>query len=220
MVVFMMILIGCTQPKVDETQEQIAYLENYEIIGEEREDRIGYVPDQIFVEVDRSNEGATEFVISPSREQGELFSLPEGRYIIFPEYAGNLFIRDETGEIIYQEFIGSFMGVAQVTFDIHENYTIEVDQGVTFAYLNPVETVISNELSAGMWRVGSDIAPGQYELDEYFGYGYLQILKETGEHHVFELVSSINSETTPLFDLADGDVIIVSGISLIPLKPL
>ncbi|MED1560875.1 hypothetical protein P4U44_02980 [Alkalihalobacillus alcalophilus] len=220
-IVVLLVITGCRQTQLGETEKIKTFQNNYELVGEEKAQIVAGISSHIFDEIDRSNEEALEeFVIRPSREVGQLHSLPEGRYQLHPEYSGNVYIRDQDGTLIYHSILGSRYGVETITIDLKETFTIEADGGLTWVYIYPVETDITNELTAGIWKVGLDVAPGTYQVTEYSGLGYFEVWELNEEPRLYELIGSGFNQTNPEVTLEEGQVIRLTGVSSLVLDPM
>ena len=216
---YLFVLIGCSP----EPSEKVSrYQENNEIIGEEREDLIGEISDTIYHSVDRSNSDAEELMISPPDRKGESIIPSEGRYTISagvfedPPQSGRLLVYDENEVLLIDELLDFSYGVSSVTVDLNGSHTVHVD-GLDQAFLTPVATEISNELTAGIWEVGKDIEAGSYAvIPADFSFGYLQIFEEGELPRVFEFLnSSPESAINVQLQLKDGQKLKISRLEML-----
>lgn len=204
-IVSLIVLTGCQQL----SEKVLVYQENYEIIGTEREEIIGEVSDTIYESIDRSNSAATNVFIEPILQEGNDVTLPEGRYEITALMAGNVFVRDEHGTLLFHDIIArSPYGVERITVDVNGKHIIHVD-GFDNVMITPVPTQLSNELSPGIWEVGKDIKAGNYTV-KGTGLGYLQIFEQGQSPQVFEVIGW-GSESVSEIQLKDGQKIKITG---------
>ncbi len=122
--------------------------------------------------------------------------------------SGRVVVSDENGVILLEEVLG-LGGVERVTLNLNGSHEVYFD-GLDWAYLTPVPTEQLNELTAGIWEVGADIAAGSYTVNAPYDYvfGYLHIFEEDSNPRIFELLdnSSIN------LDLKEGQILKISGV--------
>ncbi|GAA5417103.1 hypothetical protein Pryu01_02164 [Paraliobacillus ryukyuensis] len=119
---------------------------------------------------DGSNAGdsVTENVITLSDGNytvGE--DLSAGRYEITAEQTGNIFVENNSNSGSVSEIIedqGLNLGVPSVTINLTEGATIEISDLDPAIFTPVTERNLSNTLSTGMWVVGTDIEPGNYEV--------------------------------------------------------
>lgn len=203
------VLNGCSQQLSDKV---LSYQENFEIIGAEREEIIGNISDTIYESIDRSNSEATNVIVDPILQEGNDVTLPEGRYEIVAQIAGNVFVRDEQGELLFRDIIAPPpFGVGKVTVNVNGKHTIHVD-GFEQAFITPVPTQLSNELSPGIWEVGKDIEAGSYSVTGD-GFGYLQIFEQGESPKVFEVLG--DSSQTIAIHLKDGQKLKITRVSTV-----
>ena len=209
------LLAGCNElPKP--SQEKVSHYEkNFEIIGAEKERMIGLVNGAIYRSVDRANKTAKPQTISVVPIEGVEISLGTGRYMITGYPAGNIFIYDENGELILTEIVGSYAGSGSLTLDIDSSYTVRADGGYDSVQITPVKTVLATDLTTGLWKVGTDIAPGEYDIEIEEAYGYLQIFEEGKEPILFELIGGKVGQTNGQVTLKAGQTIRVTDTSFI-----
>lgn len=208
-IVSLFILTGCIQQLSDKV---LSYQENYELIGDERVEIIGNISNTIYESIDRSNSEATELIIDPIFQEGNDVILPEGRYAIAAQIAGNVFVRDEAGELLFHDIIAPPpFGVGKVTFDVNGKHIVHVD-GFEQVFITPVATQLSNELSPGIWEVGKDIEEGSYTVTGD-GFGYLQIFQQGEEPKVYELLGATNQEIT--LHLKEGQKVKITRVSTV-----
>lgn len=124
----------------------------------------------------RDNSSAKETILSAgSFECGK--DIPEGRYtckaingdVGFQVFKGNNILP----EVVDVLSVNGDKGVSTLTFSLNTGDTIIIDNHkVKFI---PVETKLSDKLTAGIWEVGIDIKPGKYIAKAKDGDGVLTI---------------------------------------------
>lgn len=205
----LLVLNGCQQPSEKITR----YQENYEIIGKEKDEMITNTSETIYESIDRSNSEAKEVIIEPIYKEGKDVILPQGRYEIGGHITGNVYIHDEHGQLLFHDIIGTPpLGVENITIDVNGSHIVHVD-GFEQAYIIPVSTELSTELSSGIWEVGKDIEEGRYTVTGS-GLGYLQIYEQGKSPQVFEVIGG-DSHTASKVHLKDGQMLKISGVNLI-----
>jgi hypothetical protein len=214
----MLILTGCTsifQAAPSEKAER--YQDNYEIIGEEKEEMMAEmnISKTIFDISDRDNPQVEDTIYFDVNNEEE-FTLPPGRYWFSGEISGNIYIYDDEDKLLIHEIIG-MPGVMGFTADVDESHTIRID-GLESATAMPWPTETSNELSTGIWHVGTDIEPGTYMVKPAGGFGHVIILAPYGDAQVFEMIGSQASTTESEIELEEGQVIRITGISTVEFK--
>jgi hypothetical protein len=216
-VVGVFVMTGCEHGAFQDppTEKVLRFKENFEIIGSEREDMIGKVNPALFITSDRSNALAEEVRLPVVPQEGEEIKLPSGRYSISGFPTGNVFVRDENGELVLREIVGTYAGVRSLTVDIDESYTVRVDGGYNYVTILPVATQLSTELTAGIWDVGLDIEAGDYTVTAPNGLGYLQVLDKNDDPKMYELIVGAASSTSSKIQLTDGQKLRITGISMI-----
>ncbi|MUK90117.1 hypothetical protein GMD78_17225 [Ornithinibacillus sp. L9] len=209
------IATGCSDVfQLSPSEKVKSYGENYEIIGNEKEELLQDVSETIFEHGDRSNSQAQEHHI-PALDVRETFSVPEGRYQITGNITGNVYIHDDKGVLVYHNIVGSPYGVPAITLDIKDTYTITVD-GFDQVAVIPIETQIQTELTAGIWEVGMDIEAGDYIITgPHGGIGYVQILDTNDEAKVYEVFGGDFSSSNSHIQLKEGQIIRIIGISTV-----
>lgn len=216
------VLIGCSQQP---SEKVLQYQENNEIIGKEKDDIIGEISDTIYDTIDRSNIGAEEIIINAVvRDMPDIIP-NKGRYSISPimsqdgfPQSGRVLIYDQDNVLLVSEVFDSFYGVGSVTVDLNGSHSVHVD-GINQAMITPVDTQLSNELSAGIWEVGKDIEAGEYSVyvPEY-GFGDLHVFEEGKPPRVFEFLDA-SPESKVNIQLIEGQRLRVSGLSLLQFEP-
>lgn len=141
--------------------------------------------------------------------------LKAGRYMITGYPTGNIFVYDEKGDLVLSEIVGSYAGPGSLTIDIQSGYTVRADGGYDSVEITPVPTALATDLTAGLWEVGLDIEPGEYEIALDTKYGYLHVFEEGKEPRVFELIGGEIAKSDGHVTLEEGQVIRVTGTSLI-----
>ncbi|TCJ01611.1 hypothetical protein [Cytobacillus praedii] len=205
----MLFLNGCQQL----SEKIISYQENYEIVGKEKDEMINNTSETIYESIDRSNLDAKEVIIDPIYKDGEDVILPRGRYKIGGHITGNVYIHDEHGKLLFHDILGTApLGVESITVDVNGSHIVHVD-GFEQAYIMPVTTQLSSELSSGIWEVGKDIEEGSYTVTGS-GLGYLQIYEQGESPQVFEVIGG-DSHTASKVHLKDGQKLKISGVNII-----
>lgn len=215
------VMTGCTYgPFQNAPSEKVLLYEgNFEITGRENDDIIGKVNPALFETSDRSNALAEEVDITVVPIEGKEIKLPSGRYTITGYPTGNVFIRDKHGELLLREIVGSYAGVGSLTVDIDETYTVRVDGGYDSVNILPVPTLLSTELTTGIWEVGLDIEAGKYTITTPNGLGYLQIFDHNDDSKMYELIGGTSSSTKSEVRLIAGQKLRLTGISMINFQP-
>ncbi|MCG3089529.1 hypothetical protein [Sporosarcina cyprini] len=207
-------MAGCSEvPKSPEINS--AYEQNFEIIGPEKEKMLGAVNPGIYQMVDRENRSAEPVSIPVVPKEGTEVKLKSGRYMFTGYPTGNIFVYDEKGDLILSEIVGSYAGSGSLTIDIQSSYTVRADGGYDSVEITPVPTALATDLTTGLWDVGQDIEPGDYEIALDYGYGYLHVFEEGKEPRVFELIGGEIAKSDGHVTLEEGQVIRVTGTSLI-----
>ncbi|GEL78496.1 hypothetical protein [Tenuibacillus multivorans] len=209
------LLAGC-QSNISNATE--SYIENYEIIGEEKEGMLEDVSETIFETTDRSNAQAEEILEYYPEEDIEELTINPGRYQITGDGSGNVYIYDQQGDLLFHDILGGRNGVESITIDIAEQHTIKID-GLFHINFTPVPTEIKTDLTAGIWEVGTDVAAGTYDVTTPHGIGYVQIFDPDGDHQVYEFIANELSQTKSTIKLTEGQMVRVTDISLVKLKP-
>ncbi|MED3552085.1 hypothetical protein [Cytobacillus praedii] len=205
----MLFLNGCQQA----SEKIITYQENYEIVGKEKDEMINNTSETIYESIDRSNLDAKEVIIDPIYKDGEDVILPRGRYEIGGHITGNVYIHDEHGKLLFHDILGTGpLGVESITVDVNGSHIVHVD-GFEQAYIMPVTTQLSSELSSGIWEVGKDIEEGSYTVTGS-GLGYLQIYEQGESPQVFEVIGG-DSHTASKVHIKDGQKLKISGVNII-----
>ncbi|MEK5037781.1 hypothetical protein [Sporosarcina sp. FSL K6-3457] len=220
-VIALFVIAGCEHGAFQDSPSEkvLRYGENFEIIGSEKDHRIGQVNPALFTTSDRSNALAKEVQLPVVPQEGKELKLPSGRYSITGSPTGNVFILDGNGELLLREIVGSYAGVNTLTVDIDEAYTIRVDGGYDSVSILPVATQLSTELTAGIWEVGLDIEAGSYKVTTPYGLGYLQILDKNNDSKVYELIGGTYSSTTSSLYLDEGQKLRITELSSIQFQP-
>src|SRR5690606_25209409 len=178
LIIGLFVLSGCGQ---EPSEIVLAYQENSEIIGSEKDSIIGEVSDTIYDSIDRSNAKAEEIFLGPIEGQGVDITPPEGRYRISADMppdgmpqSGRILVHDEEGVLLLSEIIDYSFAVS-VTVDLSGSHTVHID-GLDYAMLIPGETEVSDDRAAGSWEVGKEIAARNYSIfPKENGFGDLQI---------------------------------------------
>lgn len=207
-------MAGCSE--VSKSPEiNSAYERNFEIIGPEKDKLLGIVNPVIYQMVDRKNVNAEPVSIPVITKEGKEVKLKAGRYMFTGYPTGNIFVYDENGDLILSEIVGSYEGAGSLTMDIQSSYTVRADGGYDSVEITPVPTALTTDLTAGLWEVGQDIEPGEYEIAIDSKYGYLHVYEEGKEPRVFELIGGEIAKSDGLVTLEEGQVVRVTGTSLI-----
>lgn len=163
----------------------------------------------------------------PNLKEQELYAgkwtvgedIKPGRYQLTTNQgdSGNIFVDDETGKGLINDILSnkenSGLGVASITIDLKEGYTIEIKR-LDVVFLNPYETKILTSLSAGTWIAGVDIDPGKYTVTTASNQGNLIIDGPDGTAKTMALLSSDITEGVTVA-LEEGDVIRISNLDVV-----
>ena len=210
------VLTGCNRLFHEPPSEKVMrYQENYEIIGNEKDEMLDNVSELIFETSDRSNLLAEEVVIGVVGNEGKEIKVPSGRYQIIGNVTGTVDIRDENGDLLFHDILGSPYGVPSITVDLNDTHTIRMDGGLEQVHVSPVSTQLSTELTAGIWEVGLDIKKGTYSVTTPRGLGSLQIFDPNEDPKVYEVIGGTFSATKSDVQLSDGQKLRINGISMI-----
>jgi len=137
--------------------------------------------------------------------------LPQGRYLITGDSAGTIVIW--RGPVpAFEESLGEG-GIGSITTYVSNGDIIEIS-GITNVSFTPVEErALSNTLTTGNWIVGIDIPAGQFYATASAGTGTLIIWRNDAVI-VNEILGDGDYGVERIsVDLADGDVIAVTGLS-------
>ena len=221
LIIVLLMLTGCGRLLNAPSYNNMTAIEkNSEIVGDEKNEIVGNISKTIFDSVDRANLKAETYETGVIEKSGMEVKVPEGRYIIFAGMAGNVFVYDEQGDLVIRELFDGFYGVDSLTIDIRDDYTVFFDGGNEGATIMPAETIISNELTPGIWEVGVDIEAGKYSISVGEGVlGHLQIFELDKEVQVYELIGGGTTRTESDVQLVDGQKLKITGIKFIQFKP-
>lgn len=213
--VCMIILSGCHNLQGTNTEIGSVYADNYEITGTARDEIIGTVHPAIFTTVDRSNkEAKRKYGPMPSRK-GAKVTIEAGRYALSGNPTGNIFIYDKDDNLLVREIVGDKAGVPTITADIDSTFSIFFDGGYNSVTIAPVKTMLSTELTTGIWDVGLDIEPGSYTMSIPNGYGFVQIFEEGKDPRLFELLAGGLTNSESLVQLKEGQKVRVSKVPVV-----
>ncbi|MDN4607994.1 hypothetical protein [Sporosarcina highlanderae] len=214
-----LILSGCHNLQGKKSEMISVYADNYELTGIIRDEIIGKVHPAIFTTVDRSNKEAKRLFGPMPTKRGAKLYLETGRYELTGNPSGNIYIYDKDDILILQEIVGKHAGVPTLTVDIDSTYSIVFDGGYNTVTIEPAETVLSTELTAGIWDVGLDIEPGDYTISIPVGYGYVQVLEQGKEPCLFELMGGGLTNSQSIVQLKEGQKVRVSKVSVVYFEP-
>lgn len=192
---------------------------NSEIVGKEKEELVGRVSETIFDAIDRNNASEDHIETGAIEKAGLEIQVPEGRYSILAGPAGNVFIYDEDGDLLIRELFDTMGGASSLTVDLSETHTIFFDGGLDGGTILRAETLISNELTSGIWEVGKDIEEGTYAISTEYEVGYLQIFERGKEVRVYELIGGDYTKTESIVQLVKGQKLKITGLPLIQFEP-
>ena len=219
--IVLLVLTGCGRVlNAPSFNNMTAIEKNSEIVGDEKNEIVGNVNKAIFDSVDRANLKAETYETGVIEKSGMEVKVPEGRYMIFAGMAGNVFVYDEQGDLVIRELFDEIYGVDSLTVDIRDDYTVFFDGGNEGATIMPAETLISNELTPGIWEVGVDIEAGKYSISVGGGVlGHLQVFDPNKEVRVYELIGGDTTRTESHVELVDGQKLKITGINSIQFNP-
>ena len=220
--IVLLVLVGCGRVLNATSYNNMTAIEkNSEIVGDEKIEIVGNISKTIFDSVDRANLKAETYETGFIEKLGMEVKVPEGRYTIFAGMAGNVFVYDEQGDLVIRELFDDFYGVDSLTVDIRDNYTVFFDGGNEGATIMPAETLISNELTPGIWEVGIDIEAGKYSVSAGEGVlGHLQVFDPDKEVRVYELIGGDTTRTESDVQLIDGQKLKLTGLKSVQFKPI
>jgi len=202
------ILFGCS---TNFTEHTYLYIENSEIIGEEKENLLKNLSPTIWDEIDRSNKYAKELIAEVKKPNSE-FKVSPGRYIISGTLAGNITVYDQDRKILLDETIGI---INTVTLDLNENHIIVADGGFESIMIEPVSTEIQTTLTTGIWDVGLDVEPGTYSFKAGWGTGYIIVLDRKEEPKVYDVIGNF---TESKIELKSGQKVIITEIDRVDIE--
>jgi hypothetical protein len=205
-VICLLILGGCQAP----SEQSLHYQENYEITGREKEEILKKTSDSIFMSINRDNTKAKEDTIDAIYNEGKDIVLPEGRYRITGQLTGNVFIYDEQESLLFHDLIGPPpLGVESITVDMDGKNILHVD-GFEQVNIMPVDTVLSTELTPGIWEVGKDIKAGTYSVTGN-DLGYLEVFEQGTTPRLYEVIGGESQSETDL-ELKNGQKLRITGL--------
>ncbi|GKV70613.1 hypothetical protein NCCP2716_31110 [Sporosarcina sp. NCCP-2716] len=219
LLVLLLCAAGCQQKGIPSTESVVRYSQGYELTGREKEKLVGPVHPGLFAAADRNNPGAGQVSIPVVPKTGESIELPAGRYMITGYPTGNIYVLDAEGKTVLREIVGDYAGAHSLTVSIEESYTIRADGGFDSVEVTPAATSLQNVLTAGIWEVGTDIAPGRYTISLDETYGYLQVLEEGKEPLLYELVGGTAGRTEGSVELKEGQWLRVTETGAITFTP-
>lgn len=218
-----LMLSGCNPMQEKPSDQTLAYMEDFQLFGPEKDELIGELNPAIYRTVNRSNEGLDQLPITVVPQEGVNVQVPSGRYMITGYPVGNIFVYDENNELIVTEIVGSYSdaGAASLTVDIDASYTIRADGGYESVNVAPIPTIMTTEsLSNGLWTVGIDIEAGTYKATPAYGHGYLAIYEEGKEPVLYELIGGEIGKTASVIELKDGQVVHLKKVSVVLLETM
>ncbi|MHA6253273.1 hypothetical protein [Oceanobacillus sp. CAU 1775] len=215
------LLVACSE---EPSEKVAAYQDNFEILGEERDELIGDVSDTIYESIDRDATDPEEIFLSSIGKDGVQITPPAGRYWIgsmgfsgAPE-SGRIVVYDEDDKLLIDQLYDQGFGGSSVTVDLNGTHTVHID-GLNEAQITPVETEFYNELTSGIWEVGKDVEAGEYDImGTDYGFGYLHVFEEGKEPRVFEFLNS-SPDSQVRLELKAGQKLRVSSV-FIQLTPV
>ncbi len=217
--VCMLLLSGCHPLQGTKSEKRSLYEDNYEIIGTTRDEIIGKVHPAIFTTVDRRNIGTKRTYGPVVSKDGLKLNVAAGRYVLTGYPTGNMFIYDKNHNLLVREIVGSKAGVPSLTADIDSTFSIVFDGGYNTITIEPVETELSTELTAGIWDVGLDIEPGNYTISIPYGYGFVQIFEQGKDPLLYELTGGELTGSKSRVHLKEGQKVRVTKISTVNFEP-
>jgi len=131
--------------------------------------------------------------------------------------SGNFVVQGTTDT--YNEILGS-NGVPEVRVKISDGDSIQIS-GLSQVTFTPVTTPLVTAhtpvtLHAGTWTVGEDVGPGRYVAAQGSGQSGNFFILDAGVNEILGGASGVPSVT---FNVKNGDVIGVSGLSQVTLTP-
>ncbi|REB06119.1 hypothetical protein DVB69_14405 [Sporosarcina sp. BI001-red] len=214
-----LLLVGCQAKHIPTTEQAVRYEQNYELLGDEKDELIKLVNPALFTTVDRSNPQAEAVSVPVVPKTGEELKLKTGRYMITGYPTGNIYVFDAQGKEILREIVGDYAGAGSLTVSIDESYTVRADGGYDSVEVFLSPTSLNTELSAGVWEVGTDIKAGKYTISVDQGYGILQILEKEKDAILYELVGGTIGRTESTVQLKEGQWLRVTDASFITFHP-
>ncbi|MCL2455899.1 MAG: hypothetical protein FWD18_11460 [Micrococcales bacterium] len=146
-----------------------------------------------------------------------------GRYVITPGggESGNLQVSSASDPLKVNEILGTAygLGVPSVTVDLVADDEIKIS-GLSSVTFTPAETSLSNQLSAGQWIVGLDIAAGRYVVTPAEGEsGNFFVYSDRGFPKVNEILGGDFGVPSVTVSLEDGQRIKISSLSSVVFEP-
>ncbi len=210
---------GCQSKEIPSTESAVRYSQNFELTGREKEELIGPLHPGLFAAVDRNNPDAEQVSIPVVPKSGESIDLPAGRYRVTGYPTGNIELLDAEGKPILREIVGDYAGAHSLTLSVGESFSIRADGGYDSVDISPVAPSMENVLTAGVWEVGTDIAPGRYTISQDGVYGYLQLFDEGKDPLLFELIGGTTGRTEGQIELKKGQWLRVTQTDSIVFTP-
>lgn len=212
----MLILSGCHFLQTKEpSKEAIAYLNNFEIIGEEKERMLANIHPDILKSAIKEKESTEENFLYIDHKADRPYQVSSGRYEVSGKGTGYIYLYNEKNELIYREY--KAYGIETIQLDIREDYDFRFN-GLEEVSLIEIEPEITFTLTTGVWEVGTHIHPGVYEIQGE-GFGYIYVFGEE-DPRIFEIISSPFTHPEIAVEFSEGDQVIVSGLSKVRLHAI
>lgn len=215
-VTLLLFMAGCQLLASTElTEEAAKYEKNHEIIGEEKAEIIGEIHPDIFkpaLVTDKIDEGN---ILEIDNLSDRPYQVPTGRYEIYVEGTGYVYLYDENDDLVYREYVG--YGIETIEVDIYESYDFRFN-ALEYVRISEIKPEIKNEFTSGVYEVGTHIKPGTYEVSGQ-GFGYMKVLSEE-EQELYELTESAFTKTVVNIVLEEGQKVIISGLPLVVLEEI
>lgn len=227
-----------------------AYQERQEIKGKAKE---LYLLESFSPEIGQSVlpfiEKEPVFLETKTYEIGK--DLPASRYILtyadWDKGSGHVRVEDSEGRLIAEEFIHPHIGVQYFTADLHEGDKLQMtgtelgdlvaltteEIPTEFTGYGGMEEMVLEEdtvnIQTGIWQVGTHIEPGEYELVDQPGEGFVYLFESEGaepvlielngqtvdiDPHTFEVITT--GDPIPLI-LSEGQVLYLQNTNRIQL---
>lgn len=139
--------------------------------------------------------------------------LPAGEYLLYPERMAYFQVsKDSSGSLESIISNDNFSGTRYVTVSDGQYLEVRGAKMLPAAEAEPQQAK-DNIYSAGMYKVGKDIAPGEYKAVSTGGMAYLEVTKNSA-HGLESIVSNDNFEGEKYITIGENQYIKLNGCEL------